>query len=162
MFEDPWEPRFDHLTRFALRVDGPAVDIQTRALQREPRRRIRQLKIRTNNVQQIFAVTPVEYRELGPESNKLAVFSQHSGRHSMKRPAHDASGCCAFARLGRIQFRLSQPVENRVHPSHHFRGSSTSKRQQQNPPRIGPIHNQARYAMGECRGLSGPCAGDNQ
>ena len=64
LIRDPGKGFFEDLFQRTLRVYNPAVDIETRPLEREPLVRLGQLQFQTQNIEQVFGVTPVDDGEL--------------------------------------------------------------------------------------------------
>ena len=107
-----------------------------------------------HQVHQVGGVLPVMNGERRVEANGMCVSAQQAGTDGM-----ESSGPAdAHVRCGRAQRSLYDPLGAALH----LGGGAAREGQQQDAPRVGPVHDQVRDTVGERVGLARPRAADDQ
>ncbi len=141
------------------RVDAAAVDRHARCLVGKPFLRLGQPQLPANHVEQVLGVGAVVDREVGCESDGLAVAAQESGGDGVEGAAPDAAGVEGG---GASQAAWAELTQGSVDAADHFGGGTSRESQQKNARGVGPLGDEPNHAMHQGGGLSGPGPGHDE
>ncbi len=152
----PRKERAQHLLQRRLRVHGARIDRQAGAFHREALLGFREAEIVADEIHQIGRIAAVMDRECPIEPDLRGVFAQQSRADRVKgarpgEPTRDRAGAVS-QHVGRYA----------LDPPHHLAGGAARERQQENAPRIDPMHDEMRHAVRQRVGLARPRARDDQ